>query len=98
MFWTIMSSEFMQWRPGVGVRRLAILCGMIGLAIATFLFWAKAWRWADSVFWPHAHYAEVLKASDAIAEKDEHGNLVFILVRPSQSSLPPGFTVASDLP
>src|SRR4051812_44272223 len=56
------SAVFKRWRPSVGVLRLAFLCGMLGMGFGILRYWSKVWTWADSVFWPHAYYAELAKA------------------------------------
>ncbi len=77
--------------------RLAFLCGVLGMGVGTFRYWTKVWSWADSVFWPHAYYAELANTPGAIPEKDEDGTPALMVVRPSRSSWPRGFTEAYDM-
>lgn len=77
-----------RWRPGAGVIRLALICGLMGAIAGGFLYWVKVWNWADSPSWPHAHYSELSKLRGVVPETDEDGNPVLIAVRPKGDSRP----------
>jgi hypothetical protein len=85
------------WKPGLGVVRLAFVCGVFGATVGTICCWRAAWNWAASSFWPHDYYEELAKTSGAVTSRDDDGNPVLIVVRPVNRDAPKGFVEAYDL-
>ncbi len=89
---------FRRWKPGLGVVRLAFLCGAIGSIASTTHYWQRVWNWADCVFWPHAYYEKLAQTPGAFPYNGDHDRAALMLVRRGENRLPPeGFTKAYDL-
>lgn len=83
-------------RPSEGVKRLAVLFGLIGAGVGYHRFGIETWQDASKPFWRHAYYEAMARVNSAKAEKDEDGNPILVVVRSSALSAPAGFSEAYD--